>query len=202
MAPAGNPTNISEINTMDTQDRQAIEKLFTKLSDVENQGGYRDPESDRFIRERIGTQPGAPYFMAQTIVMQEQALLAAEDRIRELERGGTQQPQQSGGFFSSIFGGPNPQQNGQTPDNDRPSPWGQVQSPGRMPMPPRGGGFLAGAAQTAMGVAGGVMLGSALSSMFGGTEAKAAAPAAEKPAEQPAEEQDAGMDLGFDDSDF
>ncbi|MCS0502273.1 DUF2076 domain-containing protein [Ancylobacter mangrovi] len=37
-----------------------------------------------------------------------------------------------------------------------------------------GGGFLAGAAQTAMGVAGGVLLGHAIAGMFGGSEAQAA----------------------------
>ena len=40
----------------------------------------------------------------------------------------------------------------------------------------RGGGFLAGAAQTAVGVAGGMMLGNAVASLFGGNEAHAAEP--------------------------
>jgi hypothetical protein len=37
-----------------------------------------------------------------------------------------------------------------------------------------GGGFLAGAAQTAVGVAGGVLLGNALAGLFGGGDAQAA----------------------------
>ena len=41
-------------------------------------------------------------------------------------------------------------------------PWGQ--QGGQQ----RGGGFLAGAAQTAMGVAGGVLLGNAIAGMFAG----------------------------------
>jgi hypothetical protein len=188
---------------MDTQDRQAIEKLFSKLSGVEGQGGHRDPESELFIKERISTQPGAPYFMAQTIVVQEQALAAAEDRIRELERARSPQPQQSRGFLLSIFGNANSPQYRSTPSDDRQSPWGQPQSSNGLPSQGRGGGgFLAGAAQTAMGVAGGVMLGSALSGMFGGTEAKAAERVAEKPAEQSSENQEAGTDLGFEDDDF
>jgi uncharacterized protein len=48
---------------------------------------------------------------------------------------------------------------------------------------PGGGGFLAGAAQTAMGVAGGVLLGNAIAGMLGGHEAKAAEPATDKGAE-------------------
>ena len=48
----------------------------------------------------------------------------------------------------------------------------------------QGGGFLAGAAQTAMGVAGGVLLGNAIAGMFGGDEAQAAQPAEEAPADE------------------
>lgn len=58
-----------------------------------------------------------------------------------------------------------------------------------------GGGFLAGAAQTAMGVAGGVLLGSAIAGMFGGSEAKAA----EAPAEEPAAA-DEPVDTGAEDA--
>ena len=50
-------------------------------------------------------------------------------------------------------------------------------SPSRQPG---GGGFLAGAAQTALGVTGGVLLGNAIAGMLGGHEAKAAEPAADK----------------------
>ncbi|MER8715919.1 DUF2076 family protein [Mesorhizobium sp. M1295] len=60
-----------------------------------------------------------------------------------------------------------------------------------------GGGFLAGAAQTAMGVAGGVLLGNAIAGMFGGSEAQAA----ERPAPQPDEADqadDASSDNGGD----
>jgi len=58
-----------------------------------------------------------------------------------------------------------------------------------------GGGFLAGAAQTAMGVAGGVLLGSAISSMFTGGEANAA----EAPAEDTSAADDTAADAGADD---
>jgi hypothetical protein len=48
------------------------------------------------------------------------------------------------------------------------------------PQQPGGGGFLAGAAQTALGVTGGVLLGNAIAGMLGGRDAKAAEPAADK----------------------
>ncbi|TIU14597.1 MAG: DUF2076 domain-containing protein, partial [Mesorhizobium sp.] len=62
-----------------------------------------------------------------------------------------------------------------------------------------GGGFLAGAAQTAMGVAGGVLLGNAIAGMFGGSEAQATEPAASLPDEAAADPAgDAGSDGGGD----
>lgn len=62
-----------------------------------------------------------------------------------------------------------------------------------------GGGFLAGAAQTAVGVAGGVLLGNALAGMFGGSEAKAAEAPAEAPAE-PAHDDGNAADSSPDDA--
>ena len=75
------------------------------------------------------------------------------------------------------------------------SPWGgqnQGYSQNGMPTQSRGGGsFLAGAAQTAMGVAGGVLLGNAIGGMFGADKAQAATPEAAAPeAEAPAGEMD------------
>jgi hypothetical protein len=71
---------------MDDRDGRAIEELFGKLSAVERQSAPRDPQAERYIRERIAAQPAAPYYMAQTIIVQEQALAAAQERIEELEQ--------------------------------------------------------------------------------------------------------------------
>jgi hypothetical protein len=183
--------------TMDRTDQQAIEGLFSKLAHVEQQSGHRDADSDRFIKDRIAQQPGAPYYMAQTIVVQEQALEAAQRRIEELEdqnaRG--QSGQQRGGFFSSMFGNNSAPQRpmSQAPAYGRApaaSPWGG--QPGMMARG-GGGGFLAGAAQTAMGVAGGVLLGNAIAGMFAGNEAQAAQSDASEP-----KAADEGMDFGGD----
>ena len=162
---------------MDRNDRQAIEALFDKLATVERRSPPRDAESEAFIRDKVARQPGAPYYMAQTIVVQEQALAAAEARLAR-----------------SI---------GSVP---------RVGAPNRetmRPQQPGGGGFLAGAAQTALGVTGGVLLGNAIAGMLSGNEAKAAAPAADKGtedkgAEEPQEDahtedadfDDGGADLG------
>ena len=189
---------------MDRNDRQAIEALFDKLATVERRSPPRDAESEAFIRDKVARQPGAPYYMAQTIVVQEQALAAAEARLAELEAQVAETPPANGGFFDSLFG-------------DRRQPTRSIGSvprvgaPNRETMQPQsgGGGFLAGAAQTALGVTGGVLLGNAIAGMLSGNEAKAAAPAADKGtedkgAEEPQEDahtedadfDDGGADLG------
>jgi hypothetical protein len=171
---------------MDRNDQQAIGYLFEKLANVERQSPPRDADAEAFIRDQIGRQPGAPYYMAQTIVVQEQALEAAQARIEELEARSSSQPS-SGGLFGGMFGGGQPTRSGSVPRvgrsaaSQQPFPQGQR----------GGGGFLAGAAQTAMGVAGGVLLANAIGGMFGADEAEAA-------------ETDAGADDtgGDDGSDF
>lgn len=70
---------------MDIQERRVIAELFVKLEKVERHGSPRDAEAEAFIQEQVSRQPGAPYYMAQTILVQEQALEAAQDRIDELE---------------------------------------------------------------------------------------------------------------------
>jgi hypothetical protein len=182
---------------MDHQDRQAIEGLFAKLGEVERQSSTRDAEADAFIRSRIAAQPGAPYFMAQTIVVQEQALTAAQARITDLEQQLASRPAGGGGFLSGLFGG------GQQPA-PRPQPMSGLapqMAPGMAGMAPgrSGGGFLAGAAQTAMGVAGGVLLGNMIANAFGGGDAKAAGASQPEPQQAAAEDvDDSGDDFSFD----
>ena len=193
---------------MDHQDRQAIEQLFGKLAQVESQSAAPDAQAAEFIRSRIGQQPNAPYYMAQTIVVQEQALSVAHGRIQQLEQELASRPASGGGFLSGLFGG------GQT----RPQPHQPYQpqpmqglpphmAPGMVPgmggmAPARGGGFLAGAAQTAMGVAGGVLIGNMIAGAFsGGDEAKAADAGQAEPQQAAAEDMgDTGEDFGFDEA--
>lgn len=173
---------------MDRNDQQAIESLFDKLAEVERQSAPRESEAEAFIRERIARQPGAPYYMAQTIVVQEQALSAAQARIEQLEEQDGSRQSPGGGLLSSLFGsaGQPSRSSGSVPRVGRPATAAQHQSP--VDARQRGGGgFLAGAAQTAMGVAGGLLLGNAIGGMFGSGEAQA---------------DDAGADVGGDDAGF
>jgi hypothetical protein len=141
---------------MDTNDRHAISALFDKLANVERQMPTRDAEAEGYINASIARQPGAPYYMAQTIVVQEHALNVAQRRIEELEEelADARRATHGGGFLSGLFG--------DTTSLRRPA-----RGPQQMPQGAPGG-FLAGAGQTAMGVAGGVLLANALGGMFAG----------------------------------
>ncbi|CAH2407024.1 DUF2076 domain-containing protein [Mesorhizobium escarrei] len=188
---------------MDRNDQQAIGNLFEKLANVERQTPPRDAEAERFISDQIARQPGAPYYMAQTIVVQEQALNAAQSRIEELE----QQAQQSagGGLLGGLFGSSGARRSGSVPRVGRTAAAAPQEPLSGDDRQRAGGGFLAGAAQTAMGVAGGVLLGNAIAGMFGGSEAQATEPAASQPDEAAADQaSDAGSDGGgdFGDVDF
>ena len=179
---------------MDRNDQQAIESLFEKLANVERQSPPRDAEAEAFIREQIARQPGAPYYMAQTIVVQEQALNAAQARIEELEQQPASRQSSGGSLLSGIFG-----DSRQPSRSTRSVPRvGRAASHGAgVSTAGWGGGFLAGAAQTAMGVAGGVLLGNAIAGMFGGDEAHAAETQADEANAEEASVEDAGSGRRF-----
>jgi uncharacterized protein len=146
---------------MDDKERQVIDELFDKIRAVEDRSGGRDREAEARIRDHLGRQPAAPYYMAQTILVQQQALAAAEARIEDLERQLSERA--SGSFLTGLFGG--------THRSARParsaSGWDPRVADYVDPRRRQRSGFLAGAAQTAVGVAGGVLLGSALAGLFG-----------------------------------
>jgi hypothetical protein len=177
---------------MDKNERELIDGLFGKLRQVDGQAPQRDAEAEAFIRQQVAQLPAAPYYMAQAILVQEQALEATQQRVRELESQIAQQPTGGGSFLGGLFGGgrqavPSPATRSRIPQSGgmgygRPGFGGGFGG--------GGGGFLAGAAQTAMGVAGGILVADAISSAFGGGAAEAATP----PADEPPPEEDAGFD--------
>jgi hypothetical protein len=127
---------------MNIVDRQAIEDLFTRLKDAEKRGGPRDADAEALIAKLVARQPGAAYYLAQTVLVQQWALNAAHEEIeaRQGERPG-------GGFFSTLFGGS--RRSSPAPRQDRmPPSLGQTSATG----------FLATASNTAIGLAGGFVL--------------------------------------------
>ncbi|MDB5615676.1 MAG: hypothetical protein JWQ22_3329 [Devosia sp.] len=176
-----------------SQDQQAIDGLFDRIEDVARKSAPRDSDAEALIQQRLRDYPPAPYYMAQTILIQEQALRQAQERIEQLEA--SQRP--SGGFLGGLFNGQQPQQ----PQTARTrGPWDRQQQDYGDRRSAGGGGFLAGAAQTALGITGGVLLGSAIASMFtGGAQADEVTPLDEG---TPPDEQDidtGGDDIGGDD---
>ena len=168
------------------QDQQAIDGLFNRIEDVARNSPPRDSEAEALIQQRLREYPPAPYYMAQTILIQEQALRQAQERIEQLEA--SQRP--TGGFLGGLFGDDTPQRR---PARSR-GPWDRQQDDYE-DRRRSGGGFLAGAAQTAMGVAGGVLLGSAIAGMLSG-DAHAQEYGGDASADQGASED---MDAGGDD---
>ncbi|HBV38465.1 MAG TPA: DUF2076 domain-containing protein [Erwinia sp.] len=157
---------------MQSEEQKLIESLFARLKQAEAQSGPRDAAAEKLIQQQLQQQPGAPYYMAQAILIQEAALKQLNNRVSELEAKLSAQPQQtSGGFLSGLFGGGRQQQPQQSSYNapQQPAAWGNTpqQQPYSAPAAPSATrGFLGGALQTAVGVAGGVVMADMLTSMF------------------------------------
>ena len=154
---------------MQQQERDLIAGLFDRLQPFESQP--RDAEAEALIKERASRQPASAYLLVQTVLVQEQALKAAQERIAELEAKAGVQP--SSGFLGSA---PNI------------GPWGRQPAQAEPPPPPLpstrsplqaalsgqpsvggGGGFLRTALATAAGVAGGALLFEGIRNLMGGS---------------------------------
>jgi len=173
---------------MTPDERNLISGLFDRLAAASNQP--KDSEADQLIRSKVAENPAAPYLLAQSTLVMQQALANAQNRIGALEKqiaesnapaAGTQQ---GGSFLSSVasfFGGG---QQHQQPQRSAPPPIPQQpQQPQQyaQPQPPpvygvpqaqapaaRGsGGFLQGALSTAAGVAGGALLFQGIENLIG-----------------------------------
>jgi uncharacterized protein len=178
---------------MSPEERQLLTGLFDRIRGAA--AAPRDQEAEALIQDAAKAQPYAPYFLAQTVLVQDQALRAANDRLQELEgkvrdlqAQGANAPR-SGGFLSglgSLFsGGASAPPRAPAPP---PSRWNQPppQPQGGWQQPPQqgygqsapgpwggqggspGGGFLTGALGTAAGVAGGVLLADSIRGLFAG----------------------------------
>ena len=129
---------------MNPQERAVIDGIFERLRSVANQP--RDAEVERYIADLIRQQPYAPYAMAQSVYVQEQALLNQQREIEQLQaevqhlqQAQAQQPApQSGGFLSGLFGGGAQQ-------SQRPEPaYGQRGQQQPQGVPPQGMAAQAG----------------------------------------------------------
>jgi uncharacterized protein len=128
---------------MTPQERQLVDDLFDRLSNVENVP--RDPDASAAIAQGLRSAPNAVYALVQTVLLQDEALKRANDRIQELEQAHAPEQGQSGGFLDSmrgaIFGDSQGQSRGSVPNvappaSNRPV-WnsGQVLQQSRGPDP-------------------------------------------------------------------
>jgi hypothetical protein len=176
---------------MTPQERQLISDLFDRMR------GYGRPDKDRdaeaLINQAVRANPDAAYMLVQSVLVQEQALQAANNRVLELEDQlramDDDQPRgsRSGGFLGGYWGDRRgeearsssvPQVGARaTPSAyDSRSPWSrgdpEPQPQSQQPPPQAaGGGFLRSALTTAAGVAGGMMLADSIRNMLGGAHA-------------------------------
>ena len=191
---------------MTNEERDLIAKFIARIGGTQQAGGGFAPgsvpqtraplppidrEADAFIAQQFDAHPEAKYRMTQTALVQEAALVDAQNRLQQMQweldqaRASMQQGQQGGqqrGFLGGLFGGGQPQARPQGPQQQ--GLWGgQPQGyPGQQPQPQpqmaptaqpgmfqRGGsGFLGSALTTAAGVAGGMVAGNMLMNAFGG----------------------------------
>lgn len=84
---------------MTPQERQLIDDLFDRLAKVE--GAPRDRDAEAAIADGQRQAPHAVYALVQTVLLQDEALKRANDRIQQLE-GGAQEPAPQGGFLDSM----------------------------------------------------------------------------------------------------
>jgi hypothetical protein len=178
---------------MTPQERKLVEDLFERLATLER--NPREADAEEAIRAGLRKAPNATYALVQTVLLQDEALRQANERIRELEGAEPPQDQGGGGFLDSmreaVFGGGNtrgsvPPVGGGRPMGvpaGFPRPGDQYQAQGgaapypQQAEPTRGGGsggsFLGTAAAASAGVIGGTLLMNSLKGAFGGDQAKA-----------------------------
>ena len=174
---------------MTPTERDLLARLFDRIDAAS--AGPRDSDAEALINDRVAANPSAPYRMAQTIAVQDEALKRAEERIRNLEAGtGAQQPETAGTPSRSLAD----EANAAVPPRRS-----AVPSAGARPAGFGGGGFLAGAGQVALGIVGGTLLMEGIRGLTGNDGAAEAAtsdPAAADQATDPAA--DAGADPSAD----
>ncbi len=175
---------------MTPEERNLINGLFDRMRSYGSIDKER--EADQLISMNMRQNPDAAYLLVQSVLVQDQALATANDRVqqlearvRDLESRGASQQSSGGSFLGGLFGGgpraaPTsvPPTRSAAPAN---SPWGQPATP-QYQQPPaqqgyaqppqaapaRGSGFFAQAMTTAAGVAGGMLVADSIRNMMGG----------------------------------
>ena len=175
---------------MNTDERQLITSLFERMR---NYGAPdKDREAEALINQQLRANPEASYMLVQSVLVQEQTLEAANNRVLELEEqlrgveeGDRSRSSRSGSFLGGFWGGRRSEEARssvpQVGSRATPSAYdsrGDGRSPSSQSAPPpqaqpapaaaSGGGFMRSALTTAAGVAGGMLVADSIRNMIGG----------------------------------
>ena len=175
---------------MTPQEKDLLTTLLDRLRNAPRQP--KDPEADALIRQAMSDQPDLPYYLTQTVLIQDLSLHQAQQRIADLEKQLADAQQAAkptvGSFLGGLFGsrpaapssgsptaGPwarSPQVAAAPPAQPYSQPgyqpgYSQPAGGGLLGSGMSGGGFLRSAAATAAGVAGGALLFQGIESLFG-----------------------------------
>ena len=86
---------------MTPDERQMLADLFERIR--ANAAGPRDAQAEAFINDAVRQQPYGPYILAQTVLVQQQALEAAAQHVAELEaQTRASPPAQETSFLGSL----------------------------------------------------------------------------------------------------
>jgi len=171
---------------MNSEEKALLDHLFERIKTAGS--SPRDTDAEHCIEAAVKELPHAAYVLTQAIILQEQALKAADARLHELEARLAEAEKQKaaetsflGGIGASLFGGAKtgsgvPVTGASPQAQPRPGVWGTPLGQAPTPSYPSqayapvqpGGSFLSGALSTAAGVAGGALLFEGISSLFRG----------------------------------
>jgi uncharacterized protein len=129
---------------MEPQERDLITTLLTRLQSAATAGQPKDAEADQLIRQAMAQMPDAPYYLVQTVLIQDLSLHNAQNRIAELEKQVASLPppqqQQPTSFLGGLFGrsqsqppAPSPLQSSGPSVPQGGGPWSRVQQPAAPP---------------------------------------------------------------------
>jgi hypothetical protein len=178
---AGQIFTNAEEREMTPQERELIADLFDRLARLESQP--HDPEAERAIRDGSRLAPHAIYPLVQTVLVQDEALKAANAHIEGLESSATDAASaRPTGFLDNmrdvLFGRTEPGRGSVPPvrpgsqlpprPNAPQTPFGQPYAQGAFAQPSQGPSFLGTAAATAAGLVGGSLLLDGVRSALGG----------------------------------
>ena len=131
---------------MTPQERQLVDDLFDRLAKVES--APREADAQAVIADGQRRAPNAVYALVQTVLLQDEALKRAHERITELEGSGPQEQAAPGGFLDTmrdaLFGGGGQGQNqprGSVPSVRPGEPSRAAWNTGQVMGQPQQGGF-------------------------------------------------------------